>query len=254
MARMVLTVVLSGLLITLVGCHNIDSGASQFHSTAAGQVTIVQGSEADLVEKLTTSRLAYRQYLESLAACYENAGNNMKLQWANTELKALNQMPQYTYILDATVAGPDLKAKDSIELANFVYEDIRKQENLASLLPVRNEDSLRQVLARYNDFIRKYPTSDKIDAAAYHCGDICEYFKDYTIAVLYYQRSYQWNPDTQYCGRLRAAYVMDLLSRRAEALELYKEGLKQKNIPQNYRDYAETRVRELSKSQQQLKD
>jgi tetratricopeptide (TPR) repeat protein len=180
----------------------------------------------------------------------------MKLQWAKAELKALNQMPQYTYILDATVAGPDLKAKDSIELANFVYEDIHKQENLAKcLLFVYNEDSLRQVLARYNDFISKYPTSDKLDAVAYHCGEICEYFQDYTMAVLYYQRSYQWNPDTQYSGKLRAAYVMDQgLSRHAEALELYKEGLKQKNIPQNYKDYAEARVKVLSKSNQELKD
>ena len=78
---------------------------------------------------------------------------------------------------------------------------------------------------------------------------IYEHFKDYTIAVLYYQRAYQWEPQTSYPARFKAAFILDeRLHRRAEALQLYKEALADITSSGEHREwqqYAETQVKIL---------
>ena len=253
MARMILSAVLVCLLLTLVGCYPIDSGASQL-KTGRVKPELVEANEADLVEQVSSNRIAYRRYLESLMAHYENIGNNMKLSWAKRELRALNKLPRYNYVVDAIVAGPDLRASDSIELADYVYKDIVRLENRAKgLLVIYDENLLRKALDRYNQFIRKYPTSDKIDDAAYKAGGICEDFHDFTIAVLYYQRAYQWEPETKNPAKFKAAYILDRhLSRRSEALELYQEVVEQKILEKNYLDYSRARITGLTRTRERL--
>ena len=255
MARMILVSILIVLVTVLSGCYRIDSGASQLKITPV-KSEIVQGSEADLVEQVAANRSEYRQSLESLIAHYKSAGNNMKLQWSKNELAELDETPRYNYIIDAIVAGPNLRASESIELATYKYLDIVQLEKQAkALLVVYDENLLRQVLAKYNDFIREYPTSDKIDDAAYMAGGICEYFKDYTIAVLYYQRACQWDPKTKHPAKLKAAFILETyLSRRSEALELYQDVVEQKILSQNYIDFAWERIKQLTKSYEKLEE
>ena len=106
-------------------------------------------------------------------------------------------------------------------------------------------------LEKYNELIRKHPSSDKIDDAAYNAGVIQEYFKDYSIALLYYKRAFQWDPDTIHPARFRAARVLDKnLHRNAEALQLYQQAVKIEGQYEKYREwreYAERRIRELQK-------
>jgi tetratricopeptide (TPR) repeat protein len=106
-------------------------------------------------------------------------------------------------------------------------------------------------LDKYNQLIRKHPSSDKIDDAAFKAGGIYEHFKDYTIALLYYQRAYQWNPKTPYPAKFKAAFMLDKrLHRRAEALELYQQALqKEEKQHIDWRRFAEKRVRELTKQE-----
>ena len=107
-------------------------------------------------------------------------------------------------------------------------------------------------LTKFEQLITKYPSSDKIDDAAYQAGEISEYFKDYSIALDYYQRAYSWDPDTPNPARFRAAKILDKhMHRNAEALELYKkaievEGRFGKN--REWKDFAEERIEELQKS------
>ena len=243
MARTILASLLIVSALVLSGCYNIDSGASQL-KIAPVKMDVVKGNEADLVEQVVVNRREYRQALESLMAHYEDAGNSMKLGWAINESAGLDRMVQYNYIIDAIVAGPDLRAKESIALATYRYLDIVKIENQAKgLLVIYDENLLRQALTEYNGFIREYPTSDKIDDAAYRAGGICEYFRDYTIAVLYYQRAYQWAPDTEYPAKFRAAFILDLyLSRRSEALELYQDIVDRGTLEQFYIAYSQERI------------
>ena len=105
-------------------------------------------------------------------------------------------------------------------------------------------------LEMYRQLIRQYPTSDKIDDAAYRIAGIHEDFKEYEVALLYYKRAYQWEPDTPYPARFHAASLLyKKLHRRDEALELYQEALLREG--EQYREwkmYGDKRVRELTKS------
>ena len=61
---------------------------------------------------------------------------------------------------------------------------------------------LRAALRKYGELISQYPTSDKIDDAAYKMARIHEGFGDYTIALAFYQRAYQWDAATPLSGQI----------------------------------------------------
>jgi tetratricopeptide (TPR) repeat protein len=256
MAKTILTVLLIVLLNVLVGCYGPDSGRSQFLPSPMKTVSVVDAGETDIIEHMAANRLAYRQYLESLVAYYKKTGDNMKLGWAEDELKRLNEMPQYSYVIEASVAGPDLKARDSDNSANYLYDEAYRLEKVAKrLVLIIDENLLRVALDKYNQVIKQYPTSDKIDDAAFRAAGIFEHFKDYTIALLYYQRTYQWDPATIHPARFKAAYILDEhLSRRAEALGLYQQAIKKEKLSEEQKKLAEKRIAELTKSGETLKE
>ena len=254
MAKTVLAAVLIVMLGVLVGCRGVDTGASQLlpPSTKGSSVVRPAGaSETDIIEHVAINRQAYRNGLESLVAHYEKTGNTLALVWAKDELKRLNKVPQYDYIIEAIVAPANLRATESIAEAELVYIDaLRLEKKARELLIFINEDGLRSALDRYNQLIRKHPSSDRIGDAAYRAGNICEHFKDYTIALLYYQRTYQWDPDTVYPARYKAAYILDVIQhRRAEVLKIYQQALEKENLSIKQREFAQERVKALSKSE-----
>jgi len=263
MARIVLTVVLIVLLNVLVGCNSADSGKSQLMPArtkqlrgSAAVVQVAKAGETDIIEQVAINRQAYRQGLELLVEHYTKTGNNMKLMWAKKELAALGTIPQYDYIIEAGLAGPNLKASVSIPEADELYNEALELEKKAGrLIVIKDENLLRLALDKYNQLIRKHPSSDKIDDAAYKAGGIYKHFNDYTIAVLYYRRAYQWDPDTIYPARFKAAYILDKrLHRRAEALELYQQVVEREGVSTSYKEFAENRIRELTKSDESLQE
>lgn len=255
MARTILTVTLIVLLNVAAGCTGIDSGRSQLVPTEpklspAGEVRASRVSEADIIEQVVNNRQAYEQALELLVAHYTETGNNMKLQWARNELKAVETMPQYNYIIEAGVAGPDLKANTAIPEADEIYRDAFELERKAGVIPLLvDENLLRQALEKYNQLIKKHPSSNRIDDAAYRAAGIYSHFRDYSTAVLYYQRALQWDPQGSHPAAFKAAYILDrYLHRRAEALGLYQQAVKNKNLNTNYKTFAEKRIYELTQS------
>jgi len=261
MARIVLTAVLIVLLNVLVGCSGPDKGRGQLipasvkKSGYIGEVKAGQKEEIDTVEQIAINRQAYRHGLKSLIGYYNKVGNNMKLHWAEKELAALNAMPQYKYIIEAEVAGPKLKATASIPEADELYGDaVRLEKQGKRLIVIKNNDLLRLALDKYNELIKKHPSSDKIDDAAYRAGKIYEYFKDYSIALIYYKRTYQWNDETPYPARFKEAYILDQqLHRRAEALELYQQAvkaIKKEGEHKEWKIWTEERIKELTESKE----
>ena len=127
MARTIVTVSLIVLLNVLVGCEPANTGQGQLlvrpgpAASTTAMVNIENASESDIVEQMAAHRQAYRQALEILVAYYNKAGNHMKLQWAQKELDAVNTMPQYNYIIEAGIAGPELKATNQIAEASYLY-------------------------------------------------------------------------------------------------------------------------------------
>lgn len=259
MLRMTFTTALVGLLTILIGCHGTDTGRAQrlppqtiASLPSARPVNIAEAREADLVEEVATSRQAYRRGLELLTHYYSRKGDNQKLGWARKELTALDRMPQYNYIIIAEPAGPNLRATTSIPVADQIFYEAQELEREAGPLPVlKNEDLLRLALDKYNQLIRKHPSSDKIDDAAFQAALIYEHFKDYSIALLYYQRAYEWDPETPHPARFRAASILDRrLRRRAEALRLYQEAVKKEARHEEWKEFAERRIRELTKTEE----
>jgi len=265
MARAILTAGLIVLLNVFVGCNgnkeDIDMSSAKLmlirEKPAPGSVplfTVTTEQESDIVEQMVANRQGYRGGLEALKEYYTKEGNNMKLTWVQKELAALDGMPQYNYIVEASIAGPDLKATSSLHAANYLYEDgLRLEKKAKELIVIVDDSKLLQALDRYNELIRMYPTSDKIDDAAYRAADIYEHFHDYTIAVLYYQRAHQWDPQSPYPALYRAAYILDRrLHRYAEALELYQQAIKKEGLFRGYKEFAEMRIAEITRGDEEV--
>jgi len=232
MARLTGLALLIITVCVLAGCNNVDTGKGQMLPPQAGiapgpTIDVAKTGESELAEKVADTRLAYRRALEVLVQHYTKTGNNMKLGWAQKEIDSLNSMAQYDYVVEATMAGPNLKASKSVSDADYLYNDaVRLEDQAGQFMLIKDDNLLRMALDKYNQLISKFSSSDKIDDAAFRAAGIYEHFKDYTIAVLYYQRVYQWDPQTQYPARFKAAYILDRhLARRAEALNLYQEAL-----------------------------
>jgi tetratricopeptide (TPR) repeat protein len=252
MARAILTVLLIMMLGMLTGCE-VDSGKGQVLAKRGRGLSGAESlsvSEADIVEEMSSNRQAYRRGLVLLIEHYEQMGNNMKLEWAKSELAGIDKAPQYNYVVEASLAGSDLRASVRIHEADDIYMEALGLETKArELVVVVNENLLRMALEKYNMLIQVYPSSDKIDEAAYKAAGIYEHFQDLTVAALYYERSSDWNPDSIYSGYFKAAYILDRrLARRDEALELYKRALEREGLSRNYREFAEKRISEMTAS------
>ena len=252
MAKIVVTMSFVALVAMLAGCHNIDSGKSQMMTTNAkitSTFQTTQDGEADIIEQLVASRQMYRRNIETLIAHYNKTGNVMQAKWARKELKGFDGVPQYNYIIEAIIAG-DLKADTSILVADYMYQEARSLEKKGrGFAFFVDNNKLRQALGQYNNLIRTHPSSDKIDDAAYRAAGILEHFKDYTIAIMYYKRAYQWNPDITLPARYKAAYIMDVrLACRAEALELYQEAIDAGNLNEIQKEFAGQRIAEITQS------
>ena len=262
MARLILITNLIAIILAVCGCTENNSGKGQLISERMRRQTdrhavIAQASETevDIIENMALHRNAYRQSLVSLIKHYKQAGDYMKRQWAQKELAALDATPQYNYIIEAHIAGPDLKAVKEVPEADDMYYEALVVEDEARKVPLMaNDELLRLALDKYNTLIRQYPNSDKIDDAAYKAAAIYEDFKDYSIAVLYFQRVYQWDADTVYPARYKAAKLLDKkLIRRVEALELYQGSLRYDALTSNQRQAIKDRIAELTQSDEPAK-
>lgn len=242
-------------LIVLAGCR-LDTGpmtttapSTYPEGVSGGQVDLVSTSEVELVEKLQQHRQAYGQTLKLLVDYYNRVGNKRQLEQARAELDAFKTMPQYNYIGDV-VPGPDLKASTVIPEADQLYLEamrLHREGKVLGVLPDRIY--LRKALDTYRRLISRYPTSDKIDNAAFQIGTIYEELKDYQAALTYYQRAYQWDPQTEHQARFKAAYVLDrYLHRKAEAVEMYQTALEAEGVRYpDWKQWAERRLAELAK-------
>lgn len=256
MARLITIFLCVGGMLFLAGCGYSGEGKGQLMpartTTSLARVPRLDVSgakELELVEHVATNRQAYRQGLELLVDYYTKGGNDMKLTWSKRELDALNAMPQYRYIIQAEVAGSELEARDSIPEADNLYRDGEETYKRALLVVFVDERALRVALDKFNTLIGMYPSSNKIDDAAFRAGQICEYFGDYSIAALYYKRAFQWDQNTIYPARYKAARLLDFkLNKRDEALELYRQALEKESRHYQYMEIAKRRVDELTRT------
>jgi tetratricopeptide (TPR) repeat protein len=255
MARIVTTAMLIVILNVMAGCGGADKGKGQLKAPrgSTGQmIEIGSAAETDLIEQVAINRQTYQRAIEMLVGHYENTGNTIKSRWAKKELDSLNKMAQYEYIIDATVTGPELRATASIPEADELYnEAVELHKDAKKLVLIKDKSLLRLALDKYNEVIRRHPTSDKIDDAAFKAGEIYEYFKDYSIALVYFKRTFQWNAANPYPARFRAAAILDEHMRNmGEALGLYQEAIELEAKDGKFgtwKEFAQRRIDEINK-------
>ncbi len=245
-------IICASIAFVLCGCSE-DTRYNSIYTTNVnvGDVTAPPAAmEVDLVEDMAGKREQYVAAIKALQSYYEQTGNHRKGLWTKRELELFGQMPQYTYIPAGQIVSENLRATDLIPAADMLYAEADSLYVRARALAlIGDRPKLRQALSKFNELINKYPTSDKIDDSAYKAGIIYQTFGDDKLAVTYYQRAFQWNDQTPYPARFKAAYLMDnVLGMKTRALELYEyavanEGQYGANI-----QYSLLRIKELSNS------
>jgi tetratricopeptide (TPR) repeat protein len=215
-----------------------------------------RGTEVQLVEQMATYRTRYRQHLDLLIQFYDRQGNQLKTGWATEELANIQQGPQRAYLVVAEIAGSDLKSTDLVLEADLLYQeglDLFKhgRGNLGKMFT--DKKKLYQARDKFNQLITDYPTSNKIDDAAFQIGEIHNhYLKDYTTALLYYQRVWQWDPQTTLPVRFWVAKIYDeQLHDRAKAIEFYKKAIKLETSYPNNLTAAKNRIKQLTNPDRQ---
>jgi tetratricopeptide (TPR) repeat protein len=239
------------------GCRSSDGGGviSQDTQTAlavADSINLAETTEVDLVEELARARQNYRQYLRALITYYNEKGFRHKAVWAERELKDLDMVKTYRYLVDAEVPGAQLRPRDSIAEADALFDDgVNYMKQGGHGVPLLyNTRKLKKALEKFNRIIREYPTSDKIDDAAFYAGEIYkEYFNDNLRAVQYYRRVWEWNPETTHPARFQAAVVYDYrLHDRDRALELYQQVLEHEQFNRSNVRWAVDRIKQLTEN------
>ena len=261
MARNIMIVVSAVVVMGVFGgCSNPKVDDAHLQLTPEEQQTATQGvlapeaGEVDVVEQVAATRTAYQAALEELIAYYNSVGNEAKRRWATNELTTLKQMAQYRYLSPGEWVTQDMSATLNVEGAEELYKKaIGLYVEAGGYFIITNNAKLRQSLQLFNQLMTSYPNSTRIDEAAYRAGQIYEHFKDYELAAVMYQRCFQWNDNTSFPARYRAAMVLDRkLKMRKEALAMYKLAVQKESRYEDNTKFAQQRIYELSVPDTQL--
>lgn len=217
-------------------------------------IQVADADEVDLVEQVLSHRAQYHRALTALHDFYRRRGSETKRTWAEHELDDVNRIKPFRYLLSAEIPSDRLVPRDSIAEADALYaRGMRELEEGGHGIPfVYREKKLRDSLATFRDLIERFPTSDKIDDAAFQCGEIHkEYFKnEEPIALRWYERAFTWDPKTSHPARFQAAVVYDYrLHDRDRALELYHQVLKHETFNKSNVSFSVARIAELTREE-----
>lgn len=250
------------MLIVAVGCQNdIQKNGIAPHDplTSAQNADLERNTEVQLVEQMSRYRQKYHQHLALLQEFYDRQGNQLKAEWAAAELEHFKLAPQRGYLIVAELAGPDLRARIAIPQADLLYDqamELAKQGAPKLAHFFGKEKMLYLAIDKFNELIGTYSTSDKIDDAAFQIAQINRrYLKDYSTALLYYQRSWQWDPQTNLPSRYAAALIYDEhIHDRIKAIQYYELAIKfESAYPSNVLD-AQKRIKALNTELEELSD
>ncbi len=192
---------------------------------AANNASRTVGREADLVEKVLSSRKEYQRSLEGLRLHYLQTNHPDKAKWAEDELIQYHRIAKQPFIFDLDVPPASLgqQATQNSPEANEYYRRAMTYKDRGW----GNDyiDNQRRAEILLQQILTSYPTSNRISDTAYQLGELYEgkAYKQFQRAAIYYDRSVQWNPQ-QAEGRIRAAKLYEQQNiDRNRALELYRE-------------------------------
>jgi hypothetical protein len=203
-------------------------------------------SDLELVERLLAARRDYQLILEQLRSHYLTVGDLERAKWAEEELRQYHRVAKQAYRLELDVPPPTLQAAYNIPEANELYRRAMTFKDHG--WGVDYIDNQRRAELLFQQLLTTYPQSDKIGDTAYQLGDIYESkaYRQYQRAAQYFERCFQWNPNTHMDARLRAARLYDRqLNERARAIELYRDITTHETDPKHLQE-AQKRLTDLS--------
>ncbi len=153
-------------------------------------------------------------------------------------------------------AGP-AKTEASISEADDLYTRGLNFFSEATEKNKVNKDLIKQSLAAFKALVQRYPTSDKVDKACYYVGLLHDqYFPgEEKIALAWYQRAWETNPQLQMPARFNAARIYDVKYHdRNKALEMYRRVLKEETFNKANTATATTRMAQLATQGQDTAD
>jgi hypothetical protein len=191
----------------------------------AGPAAAAVKSDIELVERLLAARRDYQVALERLRAHYIDVQDPERAKWAEDELVQFHRVLKQAYRLELDVPPPTLQATYNVPEANELYRRAMVYKDKSAW---GNDyiDNQRRAELLFQQILTLYPQCDKIDDAAYQLGDIYEgkTYRQYRRAATYFERCFQWNSNTQFDARIRAARLYDkYLAERTRAIELYRD-------------------------------
>jgi tetratricopeptide (TPR) repeat protein len=201
--------------------------------------------DVSAVKRVQAARTEYQSSLEELRAHYLRSGDFERVRWVEDELLAYHRISKRAYRLELDVPPPTLTPNQNISEANELFRRavMFKTKGWGSEL----DDNFRRAELLLQQLINLYPQSDKLSETAFHLGDIYESraFKQFRRAAIYYERSFQWNPQTTNEARLRAARLYDrTLNDSSRAMQLYREEMNQTADPRRLEE-AKRRLQEM---------
>ncbi len=202
--------------------------------------------DIELVERLLAARRDYQGTLEQLRTHYLAVGDVEKSRWAEEELRQYHRMNKPAYALELDVPPPTLHASQNFPEANELYRRAMTYKDKG--WGGDYTDNQRRAELLLQQLLTQYPQSDKIGDAAYQLGDLYEgrAYKQPRRAAQYFERAFQWNPNTSSDARMRAARIYDrVLVERARAVELYREVTLHSTDPRQLQE-AQKRLADLS--------
>jgi TolA-binding protein len=214
----------------------------------AASADLDRKTEVEMVEEMGRNRNKYIESLKRLQQFYDRQGNQLKSKWAEAELKHIKEGPQRTYLVAAEIAGPDLRASKSILEADLLFREGMKyyQEGRGAFA---DKKLLYMAIDKFDTLITNYPESNMIDDAAFQIGQINHlYLKDYTTALLYYQRAWQWaGGQSTLPVRFQIARIYDDgLHNWPKAVQYYDQAI---NLEPSYTEnatYARNRIKAIN--------
>jgi tetratricopeptide (TPR) repeat protein len=160
--------------------------------------------------------------MEKLVAFYAHAQNNIKLRMATEELDSLKKTTRQDYVIIGETLGPNLHPQKSIPDAEKLYQQARLLDDNPDL--GKADENKKKALDLYLELMSRFPESIRIADSAFYSAVIYENtIKDYYRAVIYYQRTYEWDPLTSHPAQIQAARIcFSKLNENGMARRLYE--------------------------------
>jgi len=212
----------------------------------------------DLVESMHEKRQAYLESIMTLERAYLNGGDSDRANWARSQRAQVERIEKYPYLSKKTAeysseAAPEESSTEADQLyaKGLSILNTFRRVPLAGML-AKNKEKAREALVLFKRVLDEHPKSDKVDDAAFWCGEIYkEYLREEDpndeLSVRYYQWAYELDPNTPHPARFQCAVVYDFRKHdRARAIELYHDVMENETTNSSNVRFSATRVEQLT--------